>query len=203
MNSNLTNNTIRRSRLKFSLVLAAFFIPLAIALLGYYRFPEVFTSSLTVNHAPLIRPVVTLQPFTNFDRGNNEVTLETLKRTWVIAHRLDIRCTESCSTSLYNSRQARLALGRDANRVQRLLLGDNIEELEAAATEHSDITLLLRSNGGLDKQLKPIVRENGMSPDDAFLIDPLGNVMMAIPVELAPSDLLKDLKKLLKLSKIG
>ena len=43
----------------------------------------------------------------------------------------------------------------------------------------------------------------GFTQDDALLVDPLGNVMMAIPLQLDPGKLLKDLKKLLKLSRIG
>ena len=38
---------------------------------------------------------------------------------------------------------------------------------------------------------------------DAVLIDPLGNLMMVVPLDLDPRLLLKDLKKLLKLSRIG
>ena len=60
-----------------------------------------------------------------------------------------------------------------------------------------------RVNAGLDDQLKPIVQLLQAAPDDAFLVDPLGNVMMLIPGTLDPSDLLKDLKKLMKLSKVG
>ena len=71
------------------------------------------------------------------------------------------------------------------------------------ALEHPDMDLVLRGTGGLGDQLAPVVADNGAGPDDALLVDPLGNVMMLIPASLDPSDLLKDLKKLMKLSKVG
>ncbi len=199
----MNNNSVKVSRLKFSLVLAAFITPLLIALGGYYFFPSLFTSSSTVNHAPLIQPIVTLEPFTNLKLDGSEVTLKTLRRKWTVVHRLDQQCSEACATSLYNTRQSRQALGRDTDRVQRILIGSNINYMEAAGAEQPGMALVLRVLGGLDSQLRPIVEQHGMGPDDALLIDPLGNVMMAIPADLNPSDLLKDLKKLLRLSKIG
>jgi len=36
-----------------------------------------------------------------------------------------------------------------------------------------------------------------------YLVDPLGNLMMRFPPDLEPKSLLKDLKHLLKVSRIG
>jgi len=41
------------------------------------------------------------------------------------------------------------------------------------------------------------------SADAIYLIDPLGNIMMRFPSDLEPGKVLKDLKHLLKVSRIG
>ena len=95
-------------------------------------------------------------------------------------------------------------LAENSNRVQRLLLGSDVNLLEEVGKNHQDLGLVLNVPGGLNAQLDNLAAEgHAAGPDDAFLIDPLGNLMMVIPVELDPSLLLKDLKKLLKLSRVG
>ncbi|MGI9316925.1 MAG: hypothetical protein ACR2QW_06310 [bacterium] len=195
--------TLRNSRKKLLIVFGLFFGPLILALIWYYGFGAIFLQRAATNHAPLVQPVVTLKPFTNLALDQSQIDLEKLKGKWTVLHRLGQTCDESCTTSLYNTRQTRLALGKDSNRVQRFLLGSNVNLLETSGVDHVDLGLLLRVAGGLDTQLKPVVESMSMGPDDALLVDPLGNVMMVIPADLNPSYLLKDLKKLLKLSKIG
>jgi len=199
----MSENSIARSRIKLLTVLGFFLVPFFIAIVGYFFFPSWFATSATVNHAPLVQPVVTLKPFTNLHLDESQLTLDSLKRHWSIIHRLEGACDERCEKALYNSRQTRFALGKDTHRVQRILLGSDIRLLESAGEKHPDMSLVLRIQGGLDHQLIPITAAYDMGADDALLVDPLGNVMMVIPVDLNPTDLLKDLKKLLKLSKIG
>jgi cytochrome oxidase Cu insertion factor (SCO1/SenC/PrrC family) len=195
--------SIRHSRKKLLIVFGLFFGPLIIALIWYYGLGAAFLQRAATNHAPLVQPVVTLQPFTNLLLDQTQINLDRLQGKWTVLHRLGNTCGESCENALYNTRQTRLALGRDSNRVQRFLLGRNVNLLETAGAEHADLGLILRINGGLDSQLTPVIESMAMGQDDALLVDPLGNVMMVIPADLNPSYLLKDLKKLLKLSKIG
>ncbi|MBX2867228.1 MAG: hypothetical protein KTR18_01025 [Acidiferrobacterales bacterium] len=199
----ISASDIKRSRFKFLAVLGFFFVPFFLAIVGYFFFPHLLYSGGRVNNAPLVEPVVTLEPFTNLQLNQQQLTLESLQKKWTVVHRLDQQCDESCEVSLYNTRQIRIALGKDTNRVQRVLLGSDVGLLEAAGNDHPDIKLVLRISEGLDSQLSTIVAREKLGPNDALLIDPLGNVMMAIPSDLNPTKLLKDLKKLLKLSKIG
>ncbi len=194
---------IKRSRIKLLIVFGLFLGPLFFALIWYYGLGAVFLPRAATNHAPLVQPVVILQPFTNLQLDQTEIDLSTLKGKWTVVHRLGVRCGEACEKSLYNTRQTRLALGKDANRVQRFVLGSSVNQLEIVGADHADLGLMLRITGGLETQLMPLVESMSLEQDDALLVDPLGNVMMVIPFDLNPSHLLKDLKKLLKLSKIG
>ncbi|MGB5705320.1 MAG: hypothetical protein WBM41_00700 [Arenicellales bacterium] len=195
--------SIKSSRTKLLIVFGLFLGPLFFALIWYYGLGAVFLPRAATNHAPLVQPLVVLQPFTNLQLDQKEINLSTLQGKWTVVHRLGDRCDQTCEKSLYNTRQARLALGKDANRVQRLVLGSHVNQLEALGVDHADLALMLRITGGLETQLMPLVESMSLQQDDALLVDPLGNVMMAIPFDLNPSHLLKDMKKLLKLSKIG
>lgn len=199
----MNNRSIVRSRVWLLVVIGCFVVPLIIAVAGFYWFPNLFLSASTVNHAPLVHPAKPLEAFTNLRLNGNQVTLANLQRKWSIVHRLGQSCDQICQTALYNTRQIRLALGKDSKRLQRLLIGSDRSLIEAAAQPHPDMARLLRITGGIDNQLAPIAAQYHLTREHAFLIDPLGNVMMVIPADLAPSKLLQDLKKLLRLSKIG
>ena len=147
--------SIARSRIKLVTVLGFFFVPFAVAIIGYFYFPGWFTSTATINHAPLVQPVITLKPFTNLKLDETQLTLDSLKRKWTVVHLLSGQCTDQCETALYNSRQVRLALGKDSDRVQRVIIGGDIRLLESAAKDHPDLSIALGIQGGLEHQLEP------------------------------------------------
>ncbi len=201
---------MNRGRLKLVIIFAAFLGPLLAAFVWYYGLGGAFATRGTTNHAPLISPVVALQPFANTDMDGARFTLESLKHRWSVIHTLAARCDPPCEKSLYNTRQTRLALGRDINRMQRILLSPNRDLLRRIQAAHPDAILLPsdhqsshQSSGGIEIQLPALSNHHNIGAADALLVDPLGNLMMIIPADLDPALLLKDLKKLLKLSRIG
>ena len=198
-----TKTRLTRSRLQLLLVLSCFFAPLVVAITGYYGFEAPLAPVKQTNNAVLISPVSVLRDFSQPDIDGQRLDLDSLRRRWTIVHRLGGQCAQRCRTALYNTRQARLALGKDAHRVQRLILSPNATLLTELAAEQPDSKRALLLDNGLGQQLESIFRQHGMTADDAVLVDPLGNVMLSIPQHLNPSLLIKDLKKLLKVSRIG
>ena len=202
---------MNRGRLKLALIFAAFLGPLLAAFAWYYGGDAPATRA-TTNHAPLLAPPLALRGFANpaADGGDGgdgaqfaQFNLDALKRRWTVVHLLPESCAAECRAALYNTRQARLALGRDAPRVRRVFIAAGRAQLASLAAAHPDATRLLRAANGLENQLIPLRRRRNLNPADALLIDPLGNVMLVIPATLDPRLLLKDLKKLLKLSRVG
>lgn len=191
------------SRLKLVLVILAFSGPLLAAFIWYYGFGANRAPAGQANHAPLIQPAIPLEAFENTRYGQDAVNQESLKRFWTVVHIVKEPCNEVCQKSIYNTRQTRIAVGKDANRIQRYFILRDKDLLNQLQTEHSDAILLIDSYQGLENQIQHIVKENKLGPNDAILIDPLGNAMMSIPVDMDPRLLLKDLKKLLKISRIG
>ena len=202
------NTDLWRSRLKLICIFSLFLGPLLVAFFWYYGLGAILLPKGKSNHAPLINPVVTLTPFENslFNHGrisSGRISLESLKHKWTIVHLLNSNCEAQCQKSLYNTRQTRIALGKDAARVQRYVVINDSVLANEIQQRHADVVLVNQSGEGLQKQLQRIIEQHNISSDDALLVDPVGNVMMVIPVDLDPRLLLKDLKKLLKVSRIG
>ncbi len=199
----MTKPGIPASRLKLTLIISVFLGPLLASFIWYYGFDASQAPAGQSNHAPLIQPAIPLATFENMAHDQNPADLESLRKFWTVVHLVRQPCGDACRKSLYNTRQTRIAVGKDGNRIQRYLIVRDPDLLEPLQSEHGDARFLMESGQGLENQLRAIFSENGIGEDDAILIDPLGNVMMVIPADLEPRLLLKDLKKLLKISRIG
>ena len=192
-----------QSRLKLVFIFSLFLGPLLVAFVWYYGLGAILTPGGKANHAPLISPIVTLAPFENRLHDDRIITLESLRRKWTILHFLGSQCEEQCQKSLYNTRQTRLALGKDAGRLQRYVVVEDEILANEIQQNHADAVLVRPSEKGLQIQLQQLIEHQNHGVNDGILVDPLGNAMMYVPADLDPGLLLKDLKKLFKLSHIG
>jgi hypothetical protein len=198
-----TSTNLTASRLKLLLVVLLFLGPLFAAFVWYYGFDASQAPQGQSNHAPLISPVVQIHEFDNQSSDGKSVDFPVFKKKWTIVHIVGSGCDDLCKQSLYNTRQTRIAVGKDLHRIQRLIIVDDKELAELVRLNHTDATVINPGQSGIEKQLEPIIEAADAGANDAVLIDPLGNAMMILPLDLDPRLLLKDLKKLLKLSHIG
>jgi hypothetical protein len=124
---------------------------------------------------------------------------------WTLLYVGPGECAASCQRKLYETRQVRLALDRDLPRVQRVFIATgNCCDDAFLRREHPDLVVLRAS---VEAPLLAILpTQNGSPPLDAdrvYVIDPLGNLLMAYDADAPPKGLLEDMKRLLKLSHIG
>jgi len=98
-------------------------------------------------------------------------------------------------------------LNHRMDRVQRAVLVQSPTQVNPKLlAEHPG---LVAATGSADEQLQlsdqVYKAQEGMEPlDDAiYLIDPFGNIMLRFPPDLEPKSMLKDVKHLLKVSRIG
>lgn len=131
---------------------------------------------------------------------------EDLQPKWRIIYKLPNNCDVKCDNALYSLNQIWIALGRESDRVESLVIADQqsdqgkFSELE----EHPTLVLLKSNQQNVNKVFKDV------SADGIFLVDTLGNVILRYPTYLEEEqavlqsrDILADLRKLLKLSRIG
>jgi hypothetical protein len=111
-------------------------------------------------------------------------------------------CGSACEELLYLARQVNIALGKNANRVNRSAwLGNTSDDLDSRWSEEYSSMEKLSLRSGAEPSWPP-----GINPDDQpriLLIDPFGNIIMHYGSEHTGKEMLKDLKHLLKLSQIG
>lgn len=199
-------NNKNTARLKLILIIAIFIGPLIAAFVWYQGLDTGFRPESTSNHGKLLLPVTPLEEFSGVGLDGKSVTLKAIKGRWTMLFPLREPCSEQCRKELYNMHQVRLALGRDMGRMQRMLMlnSDYMDEQQKKEIllDKGLITLQYQPDG-LFRQLSPKITEHQLPAYSVFLIDPNGNLVMSFPPDLDPRMVLKDLKKLLKLSNIG
>ena len=182
----------RRGRLMLIALAAFFILPLAAAW-WLYSSVEHVPDAEVVSHGTLIRPA---RPLADFGFA------EPLHGRWAIVYVGGSDCDETCVDTLWEARQVHTRLGRDATRVQRVYLlagADEVADPAFFAREHAD---MLRARA--DDALLAQFTVDGTPPTgQVFLIDPLGNLMMRYTADAPPEALHDDLKRLLRISRIG
>ena len=182
------------SRAKMLLVVAIFALPIAASYLAYHT----LDLKPTGNYGELLLPPaqITQQPFTR--RDGAAFRFEDLRGKWVIVASDSGACPTDCRDKLDIVRRTRLALGREASRVARVFVVDDLAVPDAAALAPFEGMEIARTPAGL--QLPP-----GATNDRAhiYLVDPLGNVMLRWPARAEAKRMLQDLKRLLKASQVG
>jgi cytochrome oxidase Cu insertion factor (SCO1/SenC/PrrC family) len=115
---------------------------------------------------------------------------------WVLVASDAGACPAGCREKLATMRQVRLALGRNAGRVERVFVVDDTARPEASA---------LGEFAGTVVALSPFALPPGAGNDRAhiYLVDPNGNVMLRWAAGADRKRMLGDLQRLLKASQIG
>ena len=175
------------SRRRFVALLLIAFVPMFIAYAAFFHFPN-WAPTGTTNHGELISPSLD---------GIKMSTELAAFNTWVLIQPADSYCDDKCRKMLYLSRQVVTGLGKDANRVQRVVMmtRDAPDLMEHLKGEHPDVKVV---TGVMT--FKPIV---ALDAPVLLLMDPNHNVMMLYSLDKAGKPMLRDLKHLLKISNIG
>ncbi|MDB6082455.1 MAG: hypothetical protein JWN43_336 [Gammaproteobacteria bacterium] len=195
----------RQRRLLVALALL-FFAPLAVSFYLYYGHVG-WRPGGRVNRGDLIDPPRPLPevslPVVGHEAGTKP---DFLKGKWTLLYVGPGNCSARCRTDLYNTRQVRIALNRDMDRVQRVFIaqGECCDRrfLEA---QHPDL-VIVRGIPAAAPLLALLPTVDGIAPamaDRIYVIDPLGNLMLSYSSDANPKGMLEDLKRLLGLSHVG
>ena len=188
-----------RARLLVAGLFALFFLPIALAWFLNVKTPDWLPSGRT-NHGNLIEPPGRLETNGMRSLEGRRADASLFEGKWTLLYVAESSCPDSCEKALYKMRQARFALGEEMQRIQRLMvfpmaaakgLAKKLERLDAALVVVSADTAWmerLKTSGGTA---------------EIFLVDPQGYLMMWYPQDADPSGLIKDLDRLLRISKIG
>jgi hypothetical protein len=200
------NETVKKSnKLTIILIVVLFTSPL---LLSWYVFN--YTDFLEMrgmsNHGDLIDPPRPLGDIALIDPLNDERE-DSLFGKWTLAY-VARTCDDQCMENVYRMRQIHIAMDKHSLRVQKALLltEQSIAELKEKMIDFRGQQVIDTKEINANELLKQFQLDefdNAIKANRIYIIDPLGNLMMSFKPETNPRDIYKDLKKLLRGSRIG
>lgn len=152
-----------------------------------------------MNHGELLEtrplPATTLQ-----EVSGRQFPFESLRGKWLLVTVQPAACDARCRLKLYYMRQVRTAQNENMMRIERLWLvtGAGVPAPDVLAEQPGLIVARPLDPAWL--AALPVRREAG---EHIYLIDPLGNLVLRYHDESDAKGMLKDLVRLLKVSRIG
>jgi hypothetical protein len=177
----------RRTLLLLALVVIT---PVIASYSAYYFFPR----EQRTNYGELL---ATPAPALTGTRADGQpFALTQLKGKWVLAAGAPGACDASCVGALHATRQARTIQGREMERVQRVwLVTDDVVPEPALLAQHPDLMVV--------HVPRSAAAALPAGADRIYLIDPLGNLVLAFPADPDIRKVAKDIERVLKASRIG
>jgi len=153
------------------------------------------------NNGDLISPMINIEK-------NEAITGKTLLGKWWLVYVGPKNCRLECHDTLYNLKQIRTALGKDTHRLERLFIAH--PECEKSVCEsflsdsYPDMKRITMNTAEFNRLFAGVSHhfEREMI-GEIYVIDPKGNIMMHYSAEMEARAILSDVKRLLRISKIG
>ena len=177
----------RRTLLLLALVVIT---PVIASYSAYYFFPR----EQRTNYGELLATPAPALAGTRAD--GQPFALAQLKGKWVLAAGAPGACDAACTGALHATRQARTIQGREMERVQRvwLVTDDDVPD-PALLAQHPDLMVV--------HVPRSTAAALPAGADRIYLIDPLGNLVLAFPGDPDIRKVAKDIERVLKASRIG
>ena len=174
------------------LLLAAVAIaPVVASYSAYYLFPR----EQRTNYGELLA-TAPAPPLAGTRMDGKPFALTQTRGKWALIVGGPGACDATCAQSLHATRQARTIQGREMERVQRVwLVTDDAAPDPALLAQHPDLLVARVSPEALA----------GLpaGPERIYVIDPLGNLVLAFPADPDIKRAAKDVERLLRASRIG
>ena len=201
-----SNNAIgskKRNPYTVWFVVMAFIAPVALAYITFF-FVDVKSY---VNHGEILKPIVHIASFKLTNENNEIIPQDELTYKWRLISFVNKDCDENCKKRLFDTRQIHTSLGKNQHRLIRMFVhlqpaGESLTKLISEAHEtvihvNGNTAIIIEALG------KNIHDDLGITNNETYIMDPMGNVMMRFTQEQPNKEFLHDLKKLLKASQIG
>jgi cytochrome oxidase Cu insertion factor (SCO1/SenC/PrrC family) len=157
------------------------------------------------NKGELLNPIIDIDSFVLTDDNGKQINRDEITmHKWHMIYFAEASCDDACNKILYNMRQINIALGKNANRLQRLVvhLDKPDEEFQALITKEYPEARHANADAKTIEAALQVVGPQFRS-NEVYIMDPLGNIMLRFTQEQSYKDLLHDLNKLFKVSQIG
>ncbi len=199
--------SLRRTRVMLLLLVAMFAAPFAVSWY-LFNFTQVGRDSGSRSHGQLVIPPRPFPAAPLYDiAGRQEAGV--LRSRWSLLYLISGPCGRPCVDALDRLHQLRVALGMHSQRVQLVLVvyGRFPPDLPAAAPQDYPGQMIMAGsavdgdNAGYSFRL--FDGDTPLRAGRMYLVDPMGNLMLAWSAGTDPASIIADLKRLLKYSGVG
>jgi len=144
----------------------------------------------------LISPVIPLGEPEVFNLKSK--TIESINGKWTLLFFVENECNQLCEDKLYQLRQIRLALGKDRDKVDRLLVSKNKQQWSQYTNSFNGQKYIDPTSRDYNRLIKKFNDYAGLDLKATYLIDPYGFLMMKYPQDDNPMGTIKDIERLIK-----
>jgi hypothetical protein len=188
------NNTTKKNNKSMILIfVAVFLLPVILAKLAL---ENGWFNQAATNKGTLIQPPM--------DMSSLQTSVQEPK--WKLVYVLPQECDQSCENALYSIVQVWSALGKHSDRAEAVVIShanSNALQLEQLKTKQK-----VRIVESSEQNINLVFKDN--NANGIFIADTLNNVILRYPLQndaeqsvLDSRDILADMRKVLKLSRIG
>jgi len=198
---------LKKNNNKLTIILVVVFFLSPVLLSTYvFKYTDFLEIRGTSNKGQLIEPARPLGDLALIDPLRDE-RKDSLFGKWSLAY-VASSCDKFCMDNVYRIRQTHASMDKHSLRVQKVLLltEQPINELKEMLSNFKGQQVINNELIDVEALLKKFQLNETDKPLEAhrlYIIDPLGNLMMSYEPDANPRDIYKDLKKLLRGSRIG
>jgi cytochrome oxidase Cu insertion factor (SCO1/SenC/PrrC family) len=194
-----TSKSPRKGQLVLVALFTIFFLPIFLAWALNVELSRWLPFGKT-NHGQLIEPAQRFEVsmLTAVDGAPIDEAL--IRGKWTLVYIESSACSAECDQAVYRMRQSRYAMGKDMERVQRLVIAPRPLAKEAAEkllAYDPALTVVAAEREWIESP-RP-----ALGQAEIYIVDPQGYLIMWYRADADPAGLIKDLKRLLRISKIG
>jgi len=195
----------RRQRRTLILLALLFAAPFTLAWL-LFNYTQFGRGEATTSHGRLINPPRQLADLPLTDPGKAQ-TAAHLYGKWSLVYLVDGECGRRCEQNLYRLRQIRLAQGKHARRVQRVLLDLGPGHASLSPRQLRDYSGQLLADpadtSGLLARFRLAQGDEPVAAGRTYIVNPRGFLMMSYEADADPAGIIDDLRQLLRYSGVG
>jgi hypothetical protein len=184
-----------KARLALIGIALMFFVPI---FLSWYLvfFSDYKDNIRTVNNGELISPIINLGEIDMKSFSDNKAYSH--DRAWILTFLINEKCDESCQEKLYQIRQIRLAIGKDKDKLERLVIANANLDWGTYKKEYPGQKYIDASMINFDSIVNAFKSNPELKADSIYLIDPYGNLMMQYKNGTKPTGIIKDIERLIR-----
>ena len=161
------------------------------------------------NHGELVQPARPIADVALILLDGKAVRLSELRGKWTLIAFSAAECLRPCESNLVKMRQVIAAQGKEAGRIQSMLIVKDARArdwLNYAIKDYPGMRAVVGPPEAVDVLARQFTLPAGSPLDNLnriYLVDPLGNLMMSYPADADGNGIRKDLARLLRVSRIG